>query len=561
MQPTPLPTIAPTQRPTPTPSPVATPAPTPEPTPKPAPRTIAVQGLPDGWDQEVIYDHPIIYPSYLTIDGEGNVLVASRGNGKILKMGPGGELSTFADVSELGEVFTLAHQPRSDRVIMTTMMTGLYALSEDELSTLQMWGVMANSLAVDPDDDSFYGCSGARGSSIVHFDADGEPLDTIVEGTDGCFQVVLDTANERLFYSETFPGSITSVDLVDGTTEVLIEGIGIPGTREPIGLSLDADGVLHSFPNAHGLFRYEDGSFENVMDSIAGAGALLWSSSHDAFLIANGVGANVIAYDPATRTAEHLTPYMNAIAITATIDSTVLVCDGHYFGGRVLSVDDSGLVPLTKDLGTNCQHLERDGRGTVYAGMAEGSIWTIGDDGSASLWLAEVSDRPLVSLQYDPHNDALVAITGDEERSTAEVWRIPIDDPEAREKVLELTDVRVTPSLPAGAVDRDGNIYVLERRANVIHRIADGATTATLFATSVLENEAITVPKIEYLSNEDALLVSTIMTYDLWPLDGSGRSIFARNSGAVDNFAISEGPDGSIVAIHSGQVFRLVHSS
>lgn len=539
---------------------MATPVPTPEPTPKPTPRTIAVQGLPEGWDQEVIYDHPLIYPSYLTIDGEGNVLVASRGNGKILRMGPGGGLSTFADVSELAEVFTLGYQPGSDRVIMTTMMTGLYALSDGELSTLQMWGVMANALAIDPDDDSFYSCSGAQGASIIHFDADGDPLETIVEGTDGCFQIVLDPTSDRLFYSETFPGRITALDLVDGTSEVLIEGVGIPGTREPIGLSLDADGVLHSFPNAHGLFRYEDGFFELVTESIAGAGALLWSSAHDAFLVANGVGANVIAYDPATRTAEHLTPYINAIAIVGTGDDTVLVCDGHYFGGRVLSVDGSGFSPFTEDLGTNCQHLERDGRGTVYAGMAEGSIWTIGNDGSASPWFDEVSGLPIVSLQYDPHNDALVAITGDDDRSTAEVWRIPIDDPEAREKVLDLADVRVTPALPAGAVDGSGNIYVLERRANVIHRIANGDTTATVFATSVLENEAITVPKIEYLSKENALLVSTISTYDLWPLDGPERSVFARNSGAVDNFAISEEPDGSIIAIHSGQVFRFVHS-
>ncbi len=487
------------------------------------------------------------------------MLVSSRGNGKILKMGPGGELSTFADVSKLGEVFAMGYQPVSDRVIMTTMMTGLYALSDGELSTLQMWGVMANALAVDPDDDSFYGCSMGQGTSLVHFDVDGDRIDTIVEGTEGCFQVVLDAANYKLYYSETFPGRITAVDLVDGTREVLVEGVGIPGTHEPIGLSLDGDGVLHSFPNAHGLFRYEDGSFEKVMDSIAGAGALLWSSAHDAFLMANGVGANVIAYDPATRTAEHLTPYMNAIGIVETVDGTVLVCDGHYFEGRVLSVSGTGLAPFTEDLDTNCQHLERDGRGTVYAGMAEGSIWTIGDDGTASLWLDQVSDRPIVSLQYDPHNDALVAITGDHQRSSAEVWRIPIDDPDKREKVLELDDVRITPALPAGAVDALGNIYVLERRANVIHRIADGATTATVFATSVLENEAITVPKIEYLSKEDALLVSTIVTYDLWPVDGSDRSIFARNSGAVDNFAISENPDGSIVAIHSGQVFRFVH--
>ena len=544
------------------PAATAAPSPTPEPTPTAVPRATAVQDLPDGWDQEVIYDHPIVYPSTLTIDGDGSVLVASRGNGKILRMAPDGTLTTIADVSGLPEVSALAHQPGHARVLLTTMMTGLYALSNGELSRLQPWGVMANSLSVDPSNGSFYGCSMSRApdAGIVYFDADGNIIDRIVDTTDGCFQTALDADNGMLYYSETFPGTITAVDLSDGSKEVIAEGIGIPGTYEPIGVALDGNGVLHSFPNAHGLFRYEDGSFELVMESIAGAGMIVWSPDHDAFLVANGVGSNIIAYDPEVRTATHLTPYVNAIAITGTTSGTVLVCDGNYLGGHVLSVDAAGMHPFTEDLGNNCRHLERDGHGTVRAGMTDGSIWTIGEDGSASVWLGSVSGLPITCLQYDAKNDALVAVMGDNDRSVAEFWRIPVDTPGHREKVTELTGVGVDRMLTTCAVDGDGNIYVLDRQKNVIHLVADGEDGATVFADSVLESEAITVPRMEYLSTEDALLVSTIDTYDLWPLDGSGRSVFARNAGGVDNFAISEGPDGDILAVHSGRVFRLIRN-
>jgi len=544
------------------PATTAAPGPTPEPTPTAVPRAMAVHDLPDGWDQEVIYDHPIVYPSTLTIDGDGSVLVASRGNEKVLRMAPDGTLTTIADVSGLQGVSALAHQPGHERVLLATMMTGLYALSNGELSRLQPWGVMANSLSVDPSNGSFYGCSQSRApdAGIVYFDADGNIIDRVVDTTDGCFQTALDAANGMLYYSETFPGTITAVDLSDGSKEVIAEGIGIPGTYEPIGVALDGDGVLHSFPNAHGLFRYEDGSFEMVMKSIAGAGSIVWSPDHDAFLMANGVGSNIIAYDPETRTATHLTPYVNAIAITGTTSGTVLVCDGNYLGGHVLSVDATGMHPFTEDLGNNCQNLERDGHGTVRAGMTDGSIWTIGEDGSASVWLESVSGLPITCLQYDVKNDAMVAVMGDHHRSVAEFWRIPVDMPAEREKVTELTDVRVAQGLPTCAVDNDGDIYVLDRQENVIHLVADGEDRATVFAESVLESEAITVPRMEYLSTEDALLVSTINTYDLWPLDGSGRSVFARNAGGVDNFAISEGPDGDILAVHSGQVFRLIRN-
>ncbi|MDP6459645.1 MAG: hypothetical protein QF829_02505, partial [Candidatus Hydrothermarchaeota archaeon] len=39
----------------------------------------AVKDLKTNWEEEMVYQHPLVYPSYLTLDGEGNIIIASRG--------------------------------------------------------------------------------------------------------------------------------------------------------------------------------------------------------------------------------------------------------------------------------------------------------------------------------------------------------------------------------------------------------------------------------------------------------------------------------------------------
>ena len=95
----------------------------------------------------------------------------------------------------------------------------------------------------------------------------------------------------------------------------------------------------------------------------------------------------------------------------------------------------------------------------------------------------------------------------------------------------------------------------------MIYKIADGSTTPTVFSESVLHSEAVTVPSLEYLSKENAVVVSTITSYDLWYLDHPFKLTLAVNNGAVDNFAMHETKSENLVCIHSGQVFRLVHDS
>jgi len=238
-------------------------------------------------------------------------------------------------------------------------------------------------------------------------------------------------------------------------------------------------------------------------------------------------------------------------------DGTVLVADGRSFGNYIQKVDSSGLTPFSEEMQEQCNALERDSDGDIYAGLIDGTIWKIGDDGSVSSWAGGFTTDSISSLHYDSKNNAMISITGNPMTSTASIWRIPLSAPDSAAKVVEISDVQVHISLPRGAVDDSGNIYVLERKANVIYKIADGSDTTTVFASSVLDSEAITNPGMEYVSKENALIISTISNYELWPLNNPIKSTFATNNGAVDNLTINETKNGNLIALHSGQVFRL----
>ena len=521
----------------------------------------AVKGLKTNWKEEMLYQHPLVYPAYLSLDDEGNTIIVSRGNNEIVKLLPGGSFLTYADISSLSNVKSIGYQSGLKRLLITTGRDELFAFSNGELTILKKSGVPASSIAVNSVDDTFYTCSQARNSKIYHYDANGKRLSTIASGVDGCFQLALDETNNKLYYSETYAGRVTELDLSDKSKKIIATGVGIPGTFEPIAVALDGENTLYYFTANQGLIKYDGGTTTKVMDSISGVGPMIYSPVHSAFLVGNGVGANIISYDPYSALAEHLTPYTNAIGIVETDDGTVLVCD-ESFGGYIQRVDSVGFTPFTKDLvaGESCWHLERDSNGNIYAGMTDGSIWKIAPDGSATSWVSGYSDDPVVSLHYDSKNNAIVSFTGNHFKSTATIWRIPFDTPEEAIRVMELSDVRITDALPAGAVDNLGNIYVLERTANVIYKISDGASTATTFASNVLDHDAITVPRMEYLSREDALLVSTIGNYELWPLGSRKKSTFATNNGGVDNFGINETKNGDLIAIHSGRVFRFIYS-
>ena len=197
---------------------------------------VAVKGLKTNWKEEMLYQHPLVYPAYLSLDDEGNTIIVSRGNNEIVKLLPGGSFLTYADISSLSNVKSIGYQSGLKRLLITTGRDELFAFSNGELTILKKSGVPASSIAVNSVDDTFYTCSQARNSKIYHYDANGKRLSTIASGVDGAFQLALDETNNKLYYSETYAGRVTELDLSDKSKKIIATGVGIPGTFEPIAI-------------------------------------------------------------------------------------------------------------------------------------------------------------------------------------------------------------------------------------------------------------------------------------------------------------------------------------
>jgi len=517
----------------------------------------AVVSLRQGWQQTSIYESSFgVYPGSLAVDGNGNILIYDRGTKLLKQLATDGTTTTLANLGSMitfGSPTAIGYQPGRNRVLISTDMSGLYAYQNGQVSQLKMYGVAVGTFAVDPRDDSIYGGYQIDGGAITHYDADGNSLGTVIASAGGVFQLAVEPNSNTLYYSETYAGRISAFDLASSTRSTIIEGIGIPGTFEPIGMALDSSGTLYYFPGNAGFFRYSGGQGTLVSTNPGGAGELEWVPARNLFAVAQGAGANLVAYEPDGTPAYDLTSYVNAFAIGELSDGRVIIQSSD--DNRLVTVTASGFSSFGSEVLGGCGDFAINADKRLF-GVCGDTLLQIQTDGSTTPLIQHVG-KNLLSLAYSSQtNEFVYTSSSDSGQGSVAINRIAATGGASR-TVTTLQGVTINNVLPSLAVDGQDNIYILERGANQILRIAAGNATTTVWASNVLDSEAITVPDMVYLPSENALLVSTIENYQLWPLNGTAREVFSTNNGAVDNFAMMVGGDGSVVAIHSGEVFRM----
>ncbi|HIL59963.1 MAG TPA: hypothetical protein EYG31_04920 [Porticoccaceae bacterium] len=521
----------------------------------------AVLSMPTGWQQQGIYESTFgIYPGSMAVDQEDNILIYDRGTGLLLKFEPDGTISTLADLgSEIsfGNPVSIGYQPIQNQILISTDMSGLYAYKDGQVRQLKMYGVMVSTFAVDPRDDSFYGAFQLNGAAINHYDSNGNSLGATVPSSGGPSQLVVDALNDKLYYSETFSGRISVVDLGTRINSVVVDDLGIPGTSEPISVALDGEGTLYYFPGPNGLYRYSGGRGELVNESIGGAGELEWSSTRELFVQAQGAGANLIAYNPSGSPARNLTPYVNAFAIGELEDGRIIIQSAD--DGKLMTVEASGFTTFGTENLLECSDFVADSSKRLFASCGD-TLLEVLTDGS-TVPLIQLQGKNLLSLAYSSMTDDFVyAASSDSNYGSVSLYRISSTGG-TPSTVTTLSNVTINNVLPSIAVDSQDNIYILERSKNEILRIPAGTNSAGVWATNVLDSDAITVPDLVYLPTDDSLLVSTISDYQIWSLNAPSKQVFATNNGSVDNFSMMVSGNGSVVAIHSGEVFRMIPGS
>ncbi len=516
--------------------------------------TDALKDLNTNYHQENIFSSDILYPIGIVKDDEDSIYVYSSTNeGSTIAKLVDNQLELFlkTDSSILG----LAYQKNQNRFIFTTSLTSLYSLDlKGNKSRLKLFGVIGNKLSV-ASDDSFYTCSGANGFGVNHYDKNGNKLETIVPNVNICSSIVLNNDESKLYYTSSFDGTVNEVDLKTKEVTTIASNLGIPGTYEPITLGFDDNGELFCVPAADGLYKYENGQFNSIVDSASGAGDIVYSKEHNSFLISSGAEANIVAYNTKTLTSSNLTDKLNAFTVAKTNSGKILTCNNNR---SIEKLDFTGYSKYI-DLDVGCGHLVTDNKGNTYVGTTDGKILKIDETSLTANLFADYISKGVVHLSYDVLNDAIISVHN-VDNTSVEIWSVPLSAPNTASKIFTLNDVTVNNNLPVVASDTSGNTYILERKANKIYKLNIQTTEFSEFYNAPLDNEAITVPDMIYLPNDDSLLISTINDYQIIPIKTKVKSTFAINNGSVDNFAMHIDIDGEITAVHSGQVFKMVYN-
>jgi len=203
----------------------------------------ACRNLQQGWTSDTIYQSKPLGPISICENGDNDVLILDKAAYEIVELELDGTVSTYLSTDNFS-LNAIAYQPNADRIIALGE-SAFYDVSSLEVMEEHPFGIEFSTFVVDSNDDSIYTGHWANNSAIYHFDSNGALLSTILSDIQGCAQLALDSANNLLYYSETFPGRITLLNLTTNSTTVLTSGIAIPGTGEGISIAVSPLGDLY----------------------------------------------------------------------------------------------------------------------------------------------------------------------------------------------------------------------------------------------------------------------------------------------------------------------------
>ncbi|MFW9786527.1 MAG: hypothetical protein ACFFE2_14220 [Candidatus Thorarchaeota archaeon] len=514
----------------------------------------AFRDLQPGWTSETIYQTNPLGPASICETGTNEVLVLDKASSEIVELELNGSLSTYLPLGDIS-LDAIAFQTNANRVIgigdgafYTLNTTSIHVIKEHPPN------VTFSNLVVDPSDDSIYTGHWMNDSSIYHFDVNGEFISTVRTGILGCAQLAVDSAQNLLYYSETFPGRITKLNMTTNTTSVLTSGIAIPGTGEGISIATDPLGNLYYLVaegTEKGLHKYNGTAFEFVMPAKLGIGAISWSNKFNSFLGTPGYGACVVQFDPAKTEAERITPTVNTRAIIETSDGLLLIG----LEKDIFRIESGTFTPFISELPYPCGGLTLDGSENIYASLSNDSvlILKVFPDGSNSTWFQKDLKGFPNGLVYDSKNNLMIQMTNNFQNGTFDLWRLPVESPYDYSKIATIENA-TSGDL---TVDRSGNIYVLERSENILYKIPDQTDIVETVAINVVEHAFLVYPHIAYSTHADAVILCRNDDLQAWPVNGSSSYILGVSATGIDHEGLFENAERDLVGTHSGQIFKL----
>ena len=516
-----------------------------------------------GWDVLSIYEiaHP---PGPICIGENNDTFYLDNLNHVLMKMDEFG-LHTEYITTESLNFGDIAYQPNHNR-FLGLAYHGFYTITSSDITALKNYTYSSplSAITVDPTDDSFYCGSLFDNTDILYFDADGNYISTVVSNVRGCSQTLLNNNQSILYYTETYSGSFSSMNLSSSETQVVRTGIGLPGTQEVIGIGVDDNDDMYCMTadgNNRGFYKYETGSFVFLMGSKAGMSKLTWSHKLQSFIAGGSFGGCLISYNPDKAEAELLTPIVNSYTIIETHDGMIL----YGIEDEIYQINQSGPTFFSKAPNNfSIVNLIVNSDNNIYAALGNDTVTIvqISRDGSILNWFNNKIHESIKSIHYDEKNDDIILLTENGLQNETYVYRIPIDDPLAYYKITTFENSTKT----AGVTDVYGNIYIYEGYNNSLFKIPDGTfdkeliTTSFVNFTDIYGPDVIVVPTLGYSTIENGILIGRNDDLHIWLLDENHRTTFAINKRGIDNSAIFQNNKQEIICTQSTLILKLIYN-
>lgn len=514
-----------------------------------------------GWDVLTIYEIP--HPPGPKCIGENNDLYyVDNLNHMIMKVDESMVQSEYLNISM--SLSDLIYQPNHNRLLGMNEF-GFYTMTSSGITFLNNYSYAfpLTTMTVDPLDDSFYCGSIKNGTDILRFDAEGNYLTTILSNVQGCSQIVLNNNHSILYYTETYLGSFSMMNLTSLVTTVLKTEIGLPGTEEVIGIGVDDNDELYYMTadgNNRGFYKYENNVFMFLMASKLGMSTLTWSKKLQMFIAAGSFGGCLIGYNPNDSEAQILTPVVNSHTIIETYDEKIL----YVIGDTIYKLNVFGPTYFGKSpYNMSISKLIVDTDNNIFALLVNDSVTIekVNHDGSFEDWFNKNIHEWAKSIYFDVKNYEIILLTEDLLKNETNVYRIPIKNPMDYYKVATFKNsTRIV-----GVTDVYGNIYIYEAYNNTLFKIPDGSmdiekiTTDFADFSDIYGEHAIIEPPLGYSTIENGIFIGRNDDLQMWLLDENLRISFALNNRGIDNAAIYQNFKQEIICSQSTLVLKFIY--
>jgi len=515
-----------------------------------------------GWDVMTIYEleHP---PGPSCIGESGDFYYVDNLNHYLMKMDEFGVHTQLVNTSPY-DFTDIEYQPNINRILGITDK-GFFALTSNSLTLINNYTYSdpLTALAVNPNDDSFYCGSLSDNTDILKFNANGNYISTELSNVQGVSQLVLNNNQSILYYTETYLGSISYLNLTSGSSTLIRTGIGLPGTEEVIGIGVDDSDVLYSMTadgNERGFYKYGNGTYVLLVESKGGMSSLTWFPKLHSFIAGGSFSGALIQYDISVEKASYLTPVVNSHSLIETMNGTVFYC----LDDEIYKIaGDKPTLFATEANGYTINKLVIDVDENIYAllGNDTVTIHRLLMDGTLVPWFGNTIPELCKTIKYDMKNNEVILITQNAFANASFVYRMPVENPQDYYKILTFDNsTKLTCT-----TDVSGNIYLYEAYNNTLYKIPDGAieteTITTFFVnfTGIYGPNFVVEAPICFSTVENGILVGRNDDLYIWLLDEGISTMFAFNEVGIDNSAIFQNRNNNILCTQSSVILKLIY--